>query len=82
MVAYFKVDLAARDLDEGLHGLCYTRRGKDVEWLFATAEVHAADESRKTKEVVAMQVGDANEFDGLQALVEDAYLSLCVFSTI
>ena len=43
VVAGVEVDVAARDGHDGLHGLGDASGGIDVEGLFASAEVHAAD---------------------------------------
>ena len=82
VVAGFEVDVAARDGHDGLHGMGDAGGGIDVEWLSAPAEVHAADNAGEAEEVVAVEVGDADEGAGEQALVIDAYLGLGVLATI
>jgi hypothetical protein len=44
--------------------------------------VHAADEPRKSKEMVAMQMGDEDGGYGLQFLVIHPYLGLGVLTTV
>ena len=82
VVAYVELDMAARDFHDGLHGMGNAGGGVDVERVLASAEVHTADETGEAEEVVAVEVGDADEGAGLQALVVDAYLSLGVLATV
>jgi hypothetical protein len=56
--------------------------GVDVEGFFASAEVHAANEAWETEEMVAVEVGDADEGAREQSLVVDAYLCLGVLATV
>lgn len=82
VVANIEVDVTARYLHKGLHGMGDAGRRIDVEGLFTSAEVHAADKAGESEEVVAVEVSDADEGAGEQALVVDAYLGLGVLATV
>ena len=82
VVADVEVDMASRDRHDGLHGMGDAGGGIDVEGLFTSAEVHAADEAGEAEEMVAMEVGDADEGAGEQSLVVDAYLCLGVLAAV
>ena len=82
VIADIEVDMAARCFHDGLHGVGDAGGSVDVERLFAAAKVHAADEPGKAEEVVAMEVGDADDREGLQALAIDANLGLRVLTAV
>ena len=82
VVADVEIDMAAGGFHYRLHGVGDAGGGIDVEGSLPTAEVHAADEAGKTEEVVAVEVCDADDGAGLEALAVDAYLGLCVLTTI
>lgn len=65
VVTDFEFEVAVGGLHDGLHDVGNAGRGVDVDRGFVVAEVHAAEESRKPEEVVAVEVGDADLGEGL-----------------
>ena len=82
VVTDVEFDMAARDFHEGLHGVGDADGCIDVVGSLTTAEVHAADEAGEAEEVVAVEVCDADDGAGLEALVVDANLGLGVLTTV
>jgi len=75
-------NMVAGELENGLYGLARSFGGYDGDRFGASAEVHGAEQSGKSEEVVAVEVRDQDGADGLQldVVVPDAVL--CAFGAV
>ena len=82
VVVYLKFDVTSSHLHQVCHGFGNSCRCEYIHRVLASAKVHAADESGQPKEMVTMQMSDADGLHGLQLLVVDAHLGLGVLTTV
>ena len=82
MVVNLEGDVAAGHIHQHIHSLADACRGIDIDGLDAPAEMHAAQQSGKPEEVVAVEVGEADVGEALHFLMIDPKLGLGVLATV